>query len=403
MATLRIDRTAADPDAVICAIEQAEGYIASICFKTGPPQTVGVELEYTVHASADPTAYVDPDRLCQALGDHAPPTLRPGAANLPLRLGSAVTLEPGGQVELSTLPQRSLTGLHEAVGADLAELDERLGRAGLELGGTGIDPHRPPRRMLSTPRYDAMATAFARRNDAGRTMMCSTAGLQVCLDAGPPSRWAALHDLGPPLIALFANSRHHAGHDTGWASARMRTWLAMDPSRTRPVPAGDDPALQWARYAMDAQLLCVRRDDGPWTAPAGVTFADWVDGALGSPPTYADLDYHLSTLFPPVRPRGYLEVRYLDTLRGPDWFAPAAILTALLADEPTIDRVRELCAPVAGQWALAARLGTADPALARAAAAVRDLALDRLTRQDLPAALLQDVIEGSTRNERTGA
>ncbi|MFC5007943.1 glutamate-cysteine ligase family protein [Dactylosporangium cerinum] len=395
MATLRIDRTAVDPDAVISGIEQAEGYIASICFKTGPPETVGVELEYTVHASVDPTTYIDPDRMCQALGDHAPPTLRTGSANLPLRRGSAVTLEPGGQVELSTVPQRSLTDLHDAVGADLAELTERLGRVGLELGGTGIDPHRSPRRMLSTPRYDAMASAFARRNGAGRTMMCSTAGLQVCLDAGPPSRWAALHDLGPPLIALFANSRQHAGHDTGWASARMRTWLAMDPSRTRQVPLGDDPALEWARYALDAQLLCVRRDDGPWTAPAGVTFADWIDGVLADPPTYADLDYHLSTLFPPVRPRGYLEVRYLDTLRGPDWFAPAAVLTALVADEPTIDRVRELCAPVAGQWALAARLGMADPALAKAATAVRDLALDRL---DLPAALLQDVIEGSTRN-----
>lgn len=400
MATLRIDRTAVDPDSVICAIEQAEGYIASICFKTGPPETVGVELEYTVHVSADPTIYVDPVRLCQALGEHAPPTLRDGTANTPLRRGSAVTLEPGGQVELSTVPQKSLTDLHEAVTEDLAELTELLGRAGLELGGTGIDPHRPPRRMLSTPRYDAMATAFARRNGAGGTMMCSTAGLQVCLDAGPPSRWAAVHELGPPLIALFANSRQHAGHDTGWASARMRTWLAMDPSRTRQVPVGADPALDWARYALDAQLLCVRRDDGPWTAPAGVTFADWIGGTLGYPPTYADLDYHVSTLFPPVRPRGYLEVRYLDTLRGPDWFAAAAVLTALLADEPTIDRVRELCAPVAGQWALAARLGMADPALARVATAVRDLALDRL---DLPAALLRDVIEGSTRNESEGA
>jgi glutamate--cysteine ligase len=227
-------------------------------------------------------------------------------------------------------------------------------------------------------------------------MMCSTAGLQVCLDAGPPARWAAVHDLGPPLIALFANSSRHAGHDTGWASARMRTWLATDPSRTSAVPMGGDPATEWARYALNAQLLCVRRDDGPWTAPAGVTFAEWIEGGLPTEPTYADLDYHLSTLFPPVRPRGYLEVRYLDTLPGPDWFAPAAILTALLADEQTIDRVRELCEPVAGQWALAARLGMADPGLAKVAAAVRDLALDKL---ELPADALRDVIEGSSRNE----
>jgi glutamate--cysteine ligase len=399
MATLQSARKAADPDAVITEIEQAEGYIASICFKTGPPETVGVELEYTVHDCNHPATPVERDRLCQALGDHAPTTLRADSPAVALRHGAAVTLEPGGQVELSSRPHPSLTALHAAVNAELDQLGALLDRAGLRLGDTGIDPHRPPRRLLSTPRYDAMAAAFVRRGVSGKIMMCSTAGQQVCLDAGPPeglaARWAAVNELGPPLMALFANSGRFAGHETGWASARQRAWRGIDPSRTRQVRTDDNPALAWAGYALEASLLCVRRPDGSWDAPPGVSFAGWIRGALPERPTYADLDYHLSTLFPPVRPRGYLEIRYLDTQPGRAWFAPAALLGALLADAQTVDQARDLCAPVRGKWVEAARDGVADPALAKVAVALRELALGRL---DLPQHLLDEVIEGSSRN-----
>ncbi|WP_432839381.1 ergothioneine biosynthesis glutamate--cysteine ligase EgtA [Dactylosporangium sp. CA-092794] len=399
MATLQGIRTAADHDAVITEIEQAEGYIASICFKTGPPAAVGVELEFTVHLRDDPSLLLDRDRLCRALGDHAPVTLRADSPALPLRHGGRVTLEPGGQVEISSRPHASLAELHAAVGAEIEQLSALLAEAGLVLGETGVDPHRTPRRLLSTPRYDAMEAAFDRRGVSGKIMMCSTAGLQVCLDPGPAAeltqRWAAVHALGPPLLALFANSGRFAGRDTGWASARQQAWRGIDPSRTRQVSTGADPAAAWASYVLDAQLLCIRRPDGAWDAPAGVTFADWIRGALDSKPTYADLDYHISTLFPPVRPRGYLEIRYLDTQPGRAWFAPAAILSALLEDPRTVSRVLELCAPAAGRWVAAAREGMTDPVLARSARAVRELALERL---DLPPRLLDDVVEGSTRN-----
>ncbi|MEV6932267.1 ergothioneine biosynthesis glutamate--cysteine ligase EgtA [Dactylosporangium sp. NPDC051485] len=400
MATLQPVRKAADRNTVITEIEQAEGYIASICFKTGPPASVGVELEFTVHDRRDPSAFLDRDRLCQALGEHAPTTLRADSPALPLRHGGSVTLEPGGQVEISSRPHASLAELHAAVGAEIEQLTALLATAGLVLGDTGVDPHRVPRRLISTPRYDAMEAAFDRRGVSGKIMMCSTAGLQVCLDAGPgpelAARWAAVNALGPPLLALFANSGRFAGRDTGWASARQQAWRGIDPSRTRPVPTDADPAQAWARYVLDAALLCVRRPGGEWDTPHGVTFAAWIRGALGSRPTFADLDYHISTLFPPVRPRGYLEIRYLDTQPGRGWFAPAALLTALLADAPTVACVLELCAPAVGRWVEAARDGLADPVLAGVAPALRELALGRL---DLPPELLDDVIEGSTRNE----
>jgi glutamate--cysteine ligase len=369
----------------------AEGYLAKICFKTGPPTLTGVELEWTVHDATNPAQPVDTDRLRLALGAHAPTTIEATSANAPLPGLGTISVEPGGQVEISTAPQRSLDVLHQTTNADIDHLAGLLGAAGLTLGGSGIDPHRPPRPAVDTPRYRAMRTAFDRRGPAGQTMMYSTAGLQVCLDAGEPARvvdrWHAVHELGPPLVAAFATAGRHAGRETGWASARMGAWQGIDPDRTRavwPAPAAPgDPVAAWSAYALDAPLLCVRRDDGDWSAPPAVTFRDWIDGALPRPPTTDDLDYHLTTLFPPVRPRGYLEIRYLDAQPAGEWIAPVAVLAALLSDDAALSLAREACQPVVDRWAAAAQRGLADPALARAAATVLDTAGRALDRTDL--------------------
>ena len=384
-----LDRGAATTGRVLRNQEEVEARIRAICFKTGPPALVGAELEWTVHHTAAPEAPLLAETVRRALGRHTPTTLDPASPALPLPAGGRLTAEPGGQLEISSAPAASPSALHAAVGADLEHLTRLLGDAGLTLGGHGIDPHREPRRLLQTPRYAAMERVLDRHGPDGRVMMCSTAGLQVCLDAGPAgevaTRWAAVNALGPPLIAAFANSGRHAGRDTGWASTRMATWWAMDPRLTHP-PAGpaDDPATGWVRYALAAPLLCVRRDDGAWHPPPGLTMRDWVGGALPSRPTVADLDYHLGTLFPPVRPRGYLEVRYLDAQPGADWIVPVAVLTTLFADPATTEAALELATPTARCWVPASRLGLADPALRRTAAAVLDLACRRLDATGLP-------------------
>ncbi|WP_410809167.1 ergothioneine biosynthesis glutamate--cysteine ligase EgtA [Micromonospora sp. 067-2] len=385
-------------------------HLAGICFKTGPPTHTGVELEWTVHDVADPARPIDPARLRAALGRHTPVTLDATSPAEPLRYGGAVTVEPGGQVEISTPPRPSVAALIQATEADIAQVTDLLAAGGLILGRSGIDPHRRPRPVVDTPRYRAMRVAFDRRGPAGRTMMFSTAGLQVCLDAGEPdqvaARWAAAHAVGPPLLAAFASANRHAGRSTGWASARMAAWLAIDPARTRPVWAAsrndEDPSAAWTRYVLDAPLLCVRRRGPDWTAPPGVTFADWLHGALPSPPTTDDLDYHVSTLFPPVRPRGYLELRYLDTQPGPTWRLPLAVLTALFADPGTVRSAYEIGAPVAHRWSGAARRGLADAELAAAAAALLDLALTNLPRLDLPDGI-HDEIQRGVRRRLTAA
>jgi glutamate--cysteine ligase len=250
----------------------------------------------------------------------------------------------------------------------------------------------------------------------GRAMMCCTAAVQVCLDAGTPVeaplRWAALHDLGPVLLAAFANSPWLGGLRTGWASSRMQAWFAVDPARTRPsrmhydLAADWDPAADWARRVLDTPLLCQRRPQGRWDVPSGVTFADWLSGALPGRPSTADLDYHLTTLFPPVRPQGYFEVRYLDTQPVGQWMIPVTVLAALLADPAVTAAAREACAPTVGRWLQAARHGLRDDTLAAAAIALFELACRALPALDAPAGvqlLLEEITEHRVRRGRCPA
>jgi glutamate--cysteine ligase len=374
---------------------EAEGYVAMVCFKHGPPRLQGIELEWTVHHADDPYRSLDAEQLSKALGVHAPATLVPGSPQLPLGRGALVTVEPGGQVEISGPASDSVPRLIEDTAADAAELTAVLLEAGLVPGDHGLDAFRPPHRILTVPRYAAMERAFQQLGPHGPRMMCSTAGLQICLDAGEAgqtaTRWRALHDLGPTLVALFANSRRREGSDTGWASARTEATFGTCAPFTEPPSMDGDPAAAWARTAMEAPVLCLRRGDN-WEAPAGLTFGAWADGALPEDrPTYEDLDYHLSTLFPPVRPRGYLEVRYLDSQAGDGWIAPTLLLTALMSDPAVIDRAQAAAEPAAGRWFPAAREGLDDKLVLQAARDVVGLSTDVLDRTGVDHELLDQV------------
>ena len=390
--------------------DEAEQMVGTICFKTGPPGIVGTELEWLVGDPVNPTLHIPFQRIKDILSDLQRPGVLPASGLL--------TLEPGGQVELSTAPAASVSECVAAARRDLAVLDAAFAADGLALSGTGLDPLRRPRRGLDLPRYAAMEEYFDRRGAWGRLMMCSTASVQVCVDAGVddsgpddsgpgdtgPSgvgfRWRLLHALGPVLIGAFANSPLRHGRPTGWKCTRQLIWHRLDPCRTHappgaeparlPLPAqrrgptwqgvGDpdgDPRAAWTRYALDAELLCVRRPDGePWSAQAGLTFRDWLRGAPARPetggPTADDLAYHLSTLFPPVRPRGHLELRMIDAQPGDGWIVPLAVVAAIADDPAAALAALAATGPVwrrtGNPWLAAARDGLADPVLARAAA-----------------------------------
>ncbi|MBG6216257.1 glutamate--cysteine ligase [Arthrobacter sp. CAN_A6] len=360
---------------------EAEIYVASVCFKTGPPGTVGVEIERIVHDPLDPRRAV-PVAEVQAAAAQTESEL-PGSG--------VITYEPGGQLELSSACGVDLPSVIQAARADLAVIDRSIEDAGLSFSSVALDPSRPPVRTLDHPRYAAMEAHFDRSGPAGRTMMCSTASLQVCLDAGlsgtgtgsAVQRWQRLHQLAPVLVALFANSPFRYGSPSGWQSTRQAVWLKTDPSRTSPVPVSDDPPTAWARYALDATVLCIPASHGSWEAPRGLTMRGWLRGQGPRPVTRKDLDYHLSTLFPFIRPRGFLEIRVIDAQAGSDWEAVAAMTTALVDDQRAADIAAEACAPVAAlpdPMTVAARDGLADPVLAAAGLVCAEAALGAMER-----------------------
>ncbi|UGY92288.1 ergothioneine biosynthesis glutamate--cysteine ligase EgtA [Streptomyces gobiensis] len=368
----------------------AEAYVGGICFKTGPPTRVGVELEWLVRDQADSTRLVPPERLDPVLAPLFPPGGLPG--------GSRLTREPGGQLELSTPPGESLAECVTTAAADVDVLQAALGRAGAALEGRGLDPYRSPPRVLDHPRYQAMETHFDRDGPWGRVMMRATAAVQISLDAGDDSdgpsgyrhRWQLAHRLGPVLVAAFANSPLWRGRRTGWVSTRQRVWARTDPGRTLPPPPSAAPREQWTRYALDAPLLCLRRRShngapADWTAPPQLSFRSWLRGGHPErPPTRADLAYHLSTLFPPVRPRGWLELRMIDAQRGDGWIAATAIATTLLDDPYAAKLAHAATEPLTAPdiWLRAARHGPADPLLGPAVRTCVAAAESALYRSD---------------------
>ncbi len=383
----------------------AEAYVASVCFKHGPPRLAGVELEWLVRPPS--SGRLTAATLAAALGRHCPVALDPSSPADPLPGGSLVTVEPGGQIELASPPLPDLAGLLDTASADADALHHRIAAAGLAVEGRAAAPEGPPHRILELPRYRAMEQSFDRIGPHGRSAMCSTAAVQVCVDAGArtavAARWAAVHALGPVLLAAFANSPRMHGRRTGWKSTRWAAWMHADPTRTAPPADPDpaDPAAAWARRVLDAPVLCVRRPGG-WLVPDSLTFAGWLRGGLPSPPTLADLDYHVSTLFPPVRPRGHLEVRYCDMQPGKRWVLPVAVLTALLAEPSTIDVVRDICAPARTRWVSAARHGLGDRVLAQAAVQVFELAAARLPDLAAPTWLVDELVVMTDRLVRHG-
>ncbi|MBE8476388.1 ergothioneine biosynthesis glutamate--cysteine ligase EgtA [Streptomyces justiciae] len=377
-----------EPRTALSAAE-VEALVRGICFKTGPPRTVGVEVEWLVHELRTPQLPVTSQRLEAAY-----------AALRAVPLSSALTVEPGGQLELSSPPAASLMECIGTVSADLDAVRTVLAGHDLGLVGLGHDPWHSPRRYLHEPRYDAMEACLDRTGPAGRAMMCTSASVQVCLDAGHEEpgplghgrRWWLAHQLGAVLVAAFANSPLVGREPTGWISTRQLLWMEIGAGRAGAPPLEGDPRAAWARHVLDAPVMCIRQDGGAWDVPDGMTFREWTRTGVPRPPTREDLDYHLTTLFPPVRPRGHIELRMMDAQPGEDgWIVPLAVTTALFDDpeaaetayravKPLAERSLGLPAPHNPLWLDAARTGLADPELHEVAVECFTAALDALPR-----------------------
>ena len=325
---------------------------AAADFRARDRVLIGAEVEWLVYRREDPTRPV-----------LAAETGRIAAG--PLAAGGTVTIEPGGQLELATRPAPNPAALVELVEADTRTLVDRFAAAGLLLVPLGLDPIRPALRSLDVPRYEAMERYFAVHTPAGVQMMTRTASLQLNIDFGPDpaATWRRAHRLGPLLSAAFANSPSADGIDARPISHRQRIWSDTDPSRTAPVGGsiGD-----WHRYVLDAQVM-LRGAGSSAVTPSleALTFAEWL--ADDDPPTHEELDLHFTTLFPPVRPRGYLELRMIDALPSTGRAAAVACVWTLLTDPSTGGEATSLDDSLAERWGEATTRGLADPALSEGA------------------------------------
>jgi len=281
-------------------------------FTRGSHRTVGTAVEQELFAmDLLGGASVNPDRVREIVA---------GTSYEPW-----VSFEPGGQVELSLprmeCPAAAVTHLQQVTEA----LAGDLMASGIVLAAHPVRPGDPTTpRYLRTSRYDAMERHLDTVGPAGRRMMRLTTSTQVCLDWWPGraglEQWRLLLLAGPFLAAATAASVGPTG--------RLTTWLDVDPSRTAfdgRLLEGDDPVAAYAEFAAGAHVF--------------------TDGGVVE---------HLSTLFPPVRPRGrYLEVRFADTQQAARAGLLVNGLAGLLYDD---ERRRTALASLAGEQARLSQL-----------------------------------------------
>lgn len=296
-----------------------------------------------------------------------------GSPRFTLPAGGNLTFEPGGQLEFSSPACRTASALLGLLRSVIPPLRASAESEGISLLAVGIDPfndveHAPLR--LGGRRYELMAEYLAARGPAGARMMRQTAGFQLSLDLDeePWLRWRVLSAAAPYVTAIFANSSWYAGAATGCVSARAQVWRELDPCRTGLPYDARNPVGAYLDFALAAPAILLPAVEGRHP-----TFGEWLVRAC---PTREEWDDHLTTLFPEVRPRGSLELRSADTM-PPRWYAAPLALAAGLAYSPrTLREAATLLGPPDPVLLCrVGRLGLHDPATARTASALFELAL----------------------------
>ena len=267
-----------------------------------------------------------------------------------------LSFEPGGQIEVSTHPHarvadvvRVLDEVLRPVHVAAEELGIRLIHRGVDPAGRGETPL-----FIETARYQKQRAHYDSIGPWGRRMMCESAAIHVNLDLGarPVRRWRAAQRAAHVLTALFANAPGTLDGDE-MRSVRAGIWRRLDPSRTGVLLEGPDPVEDYLYFALAARDF-LGPDAGAETRPFR---ASWSAGA-----SQADWQAHLTTVFPDVRPRGYLEVRSIDAIR-PAWYAaPLTLMVGLLYDPQALSQALELLPPPDPERLVrAGRLGLTDP------------------------------------------
>jgi glutamate--cysteine ligase len=306
--------------------------------------------------------------------------------------GASVSLEPGGQVELSGAPLETLHQTCCETYQHLQQVKQVAADLGIGFLGVGFQPkwRRDEVPWMPKDRYAVMRRYMPLRGSKGLDMMLRTCTVQVNLDfaseADMVKKMRVSLALQPVATALFASSPFVEGRPSGLLSARADVWTDTDPDRTGPLPFAFEDGMGFERYVdymLDVPMYFVYRD-GRYIDVAGQSFRDFLAGTLpglpGELPTLGDWADHLTTAFPEVRLKKFLEMRGAD---GGPWrrlLALPALWTGLLYDAEALDGAWQL----AREWTAEQRdsLRRDVPGLGLNATiggrSVRDIAVDTL-------------------------
>ena len=269
-------------------------------------------------------------------------------------LGGSITLEPGGQFELSGAPLQTIFQTCEELHKHLKLVREVADPLGISFLGLGSSPlwTRAETPRMPKSRYAIMTDYMPKVGNLGLDMMYRSATVQVNLDfadeADMVKKMRVSLALQPVAAALFANSPFTEGKPNGYLSFRSAIWLDTDAARTGMLPFAFEDGMGYERYvdyALDVPMYFVRRDNR-YVGLAGASFRDFLDGRLpqlpGEKPTLTDWADHLTTLFPEVRLKRFLEMRGADSGTCRSLCALPAFWTGLLYHQPSLDAAYDL-------------------------------------------------------------
>lgn len=297
--------------------------------------------------------------------------------------GANISLEPGGQLELSGAPLQTIHETCDEVNDHLREVKDVADKVGVGFIGLGAAPVWTHEQMPLMPkgRYKLMDAYMEKVGTMGRVMMRRTCTVQVNLDFGSEAdmvqKLRVALALQPVANALFGNSPFFEGKPFGGKSLRAKVWRNLDPARTGMLPFVFEDGFgfeAWTEYALDVPMYFVYRD-GKYIDALGMSFRDFLKGELpalpGEKPTLSDWADHLTTLFPEARIKKFIEMRGAD---GGPWrrlCALPAFWVGLMYDQGALDaawdlvkcwdaETREALRVAAGEQGLQAKVGGID-------------------------------------------
>jgi len=285
----------------------------------------------------------------------------------------SITLEPGGQLELSGAPVGTVHEVCGEIDRHLADLAPASARCGFQWLSLGYHPWAMPEQLPWVPkrRYVVMREYFPQVGGRGLDMMRRTATVQVNLDyASEEDAMRKLRVglmLSPVVTAIFANSPLAEGKLSGVLSERARVWLDTDPARTGLLPALQRPGARFADYvewALDVPMYLFFRG-GETVTNTGQTFRSfWHEGFQGHRATEEDWRLHLNTLFPEVRLQNTLELRGADAVPRRYFCAIAALWCGIMYDDRALADAERLVADWSSEQLERLRPAVAERALA---------------------------------------